>query len=203
MNTSDLLMKIILSLGLGGGFGYINYYILNNLGIINIDKDEKEEKTFSLILFSILNVLLFNFLNDTMGNAYASVLMTLIITVVLSFTLFKTMMSAFYTVMNKSRDKLSLGELNNKSVRTLIFDSNKVIFVYLYGLETNKLLSYGCMGWQKETKDSDYEFEIVPTDKLESIEYDEAVKLAEKNVDTSIYINIDKKIKMVVIPEPE
>lgn len=203
MNTSEILTKIILSLALGGGFGYINYYILNNIGVINIESDEKEEKTFSLILFSILNILLYNFLNDLTCNTYISVLMTLIITVALSFTIFKVLMNYLYMIMNKSRKRSNLGELNNQSVRMLLFDSNKVIFVYLYGLETNKLLSYGCMGWQKETKDGDYEFEIVPTDKIDPIEYEEAVKLAEKNVDTSIYINIDKKIKMVVIPEPE
>lgn len=203
MDTTKILTKMILSLALGGGFGYINYYILNNLRITNIGENDKDEKIFSLILFSILNIVLFNLANSLIHNIYLNILATLIVTVILSFTVFKWIMKFLYFIINKSRKKSNLGESNNRSVRSLIFDSNKVLFVYLYGLENDKLLSYGCMGWQNESKNKDYDFEIVPTDLIKPETFDEAVLRAQKHVDASIYINIDKKIKMVVIPESE
>lgn len=95
-------------------------------------------------------------------------------------------MKYLYKLINSIRKKDGYGEINNSSVRTNIFNKSNVIFVYVYDLYENKLLSHGCMGWQNE--DSEYfEFEVIPFDGLEKLSFDEAVKKVEKNDDMSIY----------------
>lgn len=58
------------------------------------------------------------------------------------------------------------------------------------------------MGWQNEDN-SEFDFEIIPFEGLEELSYKEAIKKVEKNDDMSIYINVDKKIKIVIISEPK
>lgn len=206
MDASELLVKLVVALALAGGFGYINYYILQNIGVINISKEDKDDKSFSLILFSVLNVLLFIMINSIFGkdvDLWILVSGTLILTIFLSFTMFKWMMKALFSIFNNTRKKEELGEISNSSVRTLIFDNNRVLFVYMYELDSDKLLAYGCMGWQNELKEYDFEMEIIPTDKAKRMGFTEAMEMAQKNDDVSLYVNVDKKIKIVVIPEPK
>lgn len=206
MDASELLVKLVVALALAGGFGYINYYILQNIGVINISKEDKDDKSFSLILFSVLNVLLFIMINSIFGkdvDLWILVSGTLILTIFLSFTMFKWMMKALFSIFNNTRKKEELGEISNSSVRTLIFDNNRVLFVYMYELDSDKLLAYGCMGWQNELKEYDFEMEIIPTDKAKRMGFNEAMEMAQKNDDVSLYVNVDKKIKIVVIPEPK
>lgn len=148
MDASELLIKLVVALALAGGFGYINYYILQNIGVINISKEDKDDKSFSLILFSVLNVLLFIMINSIFGkdvDLWILVSGTMILTIFLSFTMFKWMMKALFNIFNNTRKKEELGEISNSSVRTLIFDNNRVLFVYMYELDSDKLLAYGCM----------------------------------------------------------
>lgn len=105
--------------------------------------------------------------------------------------------------INRIRLYRGLGEYSNKSVRQLIFDHNRVIYVWLYDLKKETLLAYGCMGWQDASERTVLEFEIVPTDKIKKLNYEEALKLAQKKADSSVYVNIDKNIKMIAIPESE
>lgn len=39
------------------------------------------------------------------------------------------------------------GMRRHESVKTILFDRNEVLFVYVYDLRNEKLLAYGCMGW--------------------------------------------------------
>lgn len=201
MQTQTILTNLITSFVLGGGLGYINYFILQNLCVINLNEKNKEEKTFTLILFSIINIILYQTLEMCINNYVFSIAITFVLSMVLSFTIFKWIMDIIYKIINEKRTKDNLGKVSNKSVRTHIFNKNITLFVYIYDLQNN-LLSYGCMGWQDEDSD-DFEFEVIPFPELDKMTFDDAVNKANKNDDMSIYINVDKNIKIVVIPESQ
>ena len=74
-------------------------------------------------------------------------------------------------------------------------------FVGLY-LRNEKLLAYGCMGWEDQSS-KDYEFSIYAYPGLEKLSFDEAVAKSRNNENVEIYMNIDKNIKIVIIPEPK
>jgi hypothetical protein len=219
MDLSEVIFQLIVSFAFAGGFGYINYFILHGMGIVNLTEDNKDEKYFSLIICSVINIVLFysiNLILQFIINSFLSsdsvyewyfivlaLLITLIVTIILSFTIFKWTIIKLYNLINNNRKKSNLAGISNKSVRTLIFDKGVVLFAYVYNLESSELLCHGCMGAQSEKKDGDFEFQIYPSDKAEKWDYNYAMQRAQKNVDSSLYINVDKKIKIIVIPEPE
>lgn len=92
------------------------------------------------------------------------------------------------------------GRYRPESVKTILFDRDEVLFVYVYSLRNEKLLAHGCMGWEDQGS-KDYEFSIYAYPRLEKLSFDEAVAKCEKNKNVEIYMNIDKNIKIVIIPE--
>jgi hypothetical protein len=186
MDIQKVLLEMFVSFALAGGLGYINYFILTSMETININRKDNDEKNFILILFSIVNILLYQTIKIYIINYIIAIFISLILSIGLSFTIYKWIMKYLYKLINSIRKKDGYGEINNSSVRTNIFNKSNVIFVYVYDLYENKLLSHGCMGWQNE--DSEYfEFEVIPFDGLEKLSFDEAVKKVEKNDDMSIY----------------
>lgn len=89
-----------------------------------------------------------------------------------------------------------------ESVKTILFDRDEVLFVYVYDLRNEKLLAYGCMGWENQNS-RDYEFSIYAYPGLEKLTFDEAVAKSENNENVEIYMNVDRNIKIVIIPEPK
>lgn len=96
----------------------------------------------------------------------------------------------------------SKGTHRPESVKTILFDRNEVLFVYVYDLRNEKLLAYGCMGWEDQNS-KDYEFSIYVYPGLEKLSFDEAVAKSKNNENVEIYMNVDKNIKIVIIPEPK
>lgn len=204
-----ILFELITMFVTSGGLGFINYFILCKKGTIDITVEDKEEKKFALIIFSIINVLLimiidefiiwFSWFGDI--HVWITILITLIVSIFLSFTFFDCMIKLLYKIINNFRKKDNLGEVNEKTVIKNLLDVNSVLFVYLYDLETENLITYGCMGWINDRKDTDFEIEITPTDLIESLDFLKASEMAKKIDNASVYINFDKKIKMVIMPE--
>lgn len=193
------LINLIISFILGWGLSYINYFILYNLCVINLNEKNKEEKIFNLILFSIINIIFYQILEMYIDNYIFSIAITFIVSMISSFTLFKYCIQKIYNLLNIKRLKENLGEISNKTVRNHIFNINKTLFIYIYDLQNN-LLSYGCMGWQDENSD-DFEFEVIPFPGIDKLSFDEAINKSNIYDDMSVYINIDKNLKIVVIPE--
>ncbi len=200
----DLLKQMILAFVTAGGCGYVNYYILDNLNKINISENDSNDKIFVLGLFSLINLLVcFLFTDVFKWNLVASVASTLVLTIILSFTLFPWVIGKYTNYINKARkDSFGNGEFNSKSVKTILFDRNEVLFVYVFDLRSDKLLIHGCMGWENQ-KSKNYEFSIYPFPGLEKLTFDEAMNKCETNDDVEAYVNVDKQIKIVIIPEPK
>ena len=190
----DLLKQMILAFVTAGGCGYVNYFILENLNLININENDSSGKVFALGLFSLLNLALCFLLTDVLEWSIAlSVAVTIALTLFLSFTLFPWL-------INKYTDYIS--EKRKESVKTILFDRDEVLFVYVYDLRTNDLLIHGCMGWENQ-KSKTYEFSIYPFPGLKKLTFDEAMNKCENNDDVEVYVNVDKQIKIVIIPEPK
>ena len=75
--------------------------------------------------------------------------------------------------------------------------------VYAYDLKSKELLTWGGIGWISSDFEKDFEFEIKPLNTSYKLSYEEAINIAsnEKYVDdSSIFINVDKQIQIVIIP---
>lgn len=202
----EIFYSILVSLCISGGLGYINYFILDRMGEINVIPDDKEEKNFFLMLFSLINLIIYFLINKIILNIYLSISITIILTILLLTPLYKKMSRLIYSLINYCRKKSNLGELSNKNIRQHLFDKNEVLFIYVYDLHSNDPIACGCMGWNEWDEKDFKEFELVPfsgEEKLEQISFKKAFSMAEdeKNKGASVYINLDKNIKIVIIPE--
>lgn len=205
----ETIATLVTSLILSGGLGYINYYILQSIGCIQISKSNKEEKSFVLILFSLINIIIFFiikliltcFIRNLILLMIASLTIAILLTLILSFTYFKWVIDFLNKQINKFRRNIDLGEISNKSVRSLLFDKNMPVFAYAFDLKDNTYLVHGCLGWSNESPESDFEFEIVPVHNLEKITFEEGIQMSKENTDASIYVNVSKNIKIILLPE--
>lgn len=200
----DLLKQMILAFVTAGGCGYVNYFILENLNSININENDSSGKVFVLGLFSLFNLALCFLLTDVLKWSIAlSIAITLALTLFLSFTLFPWVINKYIDYISKKRKgSFGGGTFSPKSVKTILFDRDEVLFVYVYDLRTNDLLIHGCMGWENQ-KSKTYEFSIYPFPGLEKLTFDEAMDKCENNDNVEVYVNVDKQIKIVIIPEPK
>lgn len=203
MDLTKIIIDMLVSFILAGGLGYINYFILDNLGVIQGETGNTEEKRFALIFFTIIDILIFQFIKNNIFSNYVIVIfISLLVTLLFSFTVYKWMIELMYKVINFIRQKNNLGMTSNKNTKSNIFNKNRVLFAYVFDLNSDKLICHGCMGWM-ELLNEHLEFEIIPFAGLEPLSFEEAMKKVEKNDDMSVYINVDKNIKIVVIPEPK
>ena len=200
----DLLKQMILAFITAGGCGYINYFILGNLNAININENDSEGKVFALGLFSLFSLSLCFLLTDVLKWSIAlSIATTFALTLLLSFTLFPLVINKYIDyISEKRKGSFGCGTFNPKSVKTILFDRNEVLFVYVYDLKSSELLIHGCMGWENQ-KSKNYEFSIYPFPGLEKLTFDEAMNKCENNDNVEAYVNVDKQIKIVIIPEPK
>ena len=49
-------------------------------------------------------------------------------------------------ISKKRKETFGSGAYSPKSVKTILFDRDEVLFVYVYDLRTDDLLIHGCMG---------------------------------------------------------
>ena len=150
----DLLKQMILAFVTAGGCGYVNYFILENLNLININENDSSGKVFALGLFSLLNLALCFLLTDVLEWSIAlSVAVTIALTLFLSFTLFPWLINKYTDyISEKRKESFGGGTFSPKSVKTILFDRDEVLFVYVYDLRTNDLLILRMYGMGESKK---------------------------------------------------
>lgn len=67
----------------------------------------------------------------------------------MSFNVYINIIEFIYKSINRKRKKDNLGEVCNKSIKTILFDKGIPLYVYLYDLKSSDLLVHGAMGWFK------------------------------------------------------
>ena len=78
------------------------------------------------------------------------------------------------------------------------FKENKAIFIFDFD---NKLIFSGISGWFSDIDEADFEFILYPFNESTELDnYDTLIKyISTENIDADVYINIDKKIKVIII----
>lgn len=194
-----------------GGLGFVNYFILSRMDRININKHNKEDKPLFLILFSLLNytIYLASLYVVVEGplkisNAYLStlisILLTLIITVFLSFTLFSWLSSEIKEKINKNRKGSGISHYDSLTVKQRVFNFSASRMIYIYNL-SNQLIDCGYSGWFSSLEDDDFELSLIPFDGKSTVsEYQEVLDYINRNkLESDVYLNFDKNVKIVVI----
>ncbi|PQF22077.1 hypothetical protein [Enterococcus mundtii] len=204
----DLLLEMLNSLITAGGLGFINLFILTRLDKINISKENKEDKIIFLLLFSIINYGLFLIILEYLKKhpfvrnieIPISIILVTIISVILSFTLFSGILTWINKKINNLRNKENLSSFDSRSIKKIAFgfETNKPIFIFTLD---NQLIFSGQSGWFSDLDNSDFELITYPfNSKSELDNYDKIIEyITCEEVESEVYINIDKKIKIIII----
>lgn len=210
----ELLKKIIILFTTAGGFGYINYFILHKEGVLNRENN-KEDRVFFLLVFSIINLLIFDALEkainyilctDKLGRGlYLCIVLavTILVTVLMIIPIFRVGTKKMYKQINNRRRENGLSEINSKPVRDCLFDNFYHQEAYIINLIENKIITSGLVVDVEESNNnlelnlkpfSEAWYRDVPKNYYELISYCRNDKVVSKE-----YINVHEKIRIIII----
>jgi len=190
-----------------GVIGFINYNLLQQVSLLEYSTKFKDDKNYLIALFSLIDYILFlclfniKFVDDLIMNEIVKLLLVIVISIFLTFTLYSWLIMQINYITNLIRIRRDQSPLNLNSVRKIVFNKKAPYLVYIYSLETNKLISCGYMDKYNTPLEDDFEMSIFPISRLKANYnriHEIAVKERNKIEKPKIYINFDKKIKIIV-----
>ena len=204
----DTLTSLTNQLITSGGIGFINLFLLIRLDYINFSKENKEDKYLYLLFFSIVNYAIYLLIVEI--SKYFSlpvelhiplaIVFVLILSIILTFILWITLIKLLFKKVNGYRGKEKRSSYDSRSIKKIAFSfkENKAIFIFDFD---NKLIFSGLSGWFSDIDEADFEFILYPfNEKTKLDNYDTLVEyISTEQVDADVYINIDKKIKVIIV----
>ena len=204
----DTLTSLINQLITSGGIGFINLFLLIRLDYINFSKENKEDKYLYLLFFSIVNYSIYLLIVEV--SKYFSlpiafhipiaILFVLILSIIFTFILWIPLIKILFKKVNDYRGKDKRSSYDSRSIKKIAFSfkENKAIFIFDFD---NKLIFSGISGWFSDIDEADFEFILYPFNESTELDnYDTLIKyVSTENIDADVYINIDKKIKVIII----
>lgn len=210
MYTDNNLLEIFTIFITLGGLGFINYFVLARLDKISINKHNKDDKLFFLMFFSLVNYIIYLFVLfsiekfTNVDNEYMilaiSILTTLFITVVSTFTIFSFLSTAIEQLLNKMRVKSGKSSYDSLTVKQRVFNYSESKMIFVYDLKNN-LIECGFSGYFSAMEDDDFELSIYPfIEKPLFTEYEEVMSYINDNEkESDIYMNVSKNVKIILI----
>ena len=154
---------------------------------------------FDYILFISLNDI--NFSDNHMYNEIIKVFLVISISILLTLTLYSWVIKNVTKLINWVRLRNNESPLDPQSVRKIIFNKREPYLVYIYNLETNKLISCGYMDKYNTPSEEDFEMSVFPISSKKATYdriYEIAVSESYKKNRPMLYLNFEKKIKIIV-----
>lgn len=204
----ETLNNLINQLITSGGIGFINLFLLIRLDYINFSKDNKEDKYFYLLFFSIINYGIYLLMLEiskffsipSQFHIPLAIISVLILSVIFTFLIWIPLIKILFKKVNDYRGKEKRSSYDSRSIKKIAFSfkENKAIFIFDF---ENKHIYSGISGWFSDIDEADFEMILYPFNERTSLEdYDELIKyISTENVDADVYVNVDKKIKIITI----
>lgn len=198
-----------------GSLGFINYIILEKLGVIILKKSNEQDKKHYLLFFSLFNYTLYLLIffiisvllnvNELLAIAF-SIVATLILTALLCSCLFPKIALKFNEAINYLRARNNLSSVEHNSPRNMIFDTEKSQSVFIFDFN-KELITSGYL--ESYSNDSDYyEITVVPFDEEPNLDdFSKVKKYSENNnglkKDIVKLIDFEKKVQYFVITDKD
>lgn len=164
-NGYILLNTLVANFVTAGGLGFINYVILEKFEIIRNKKTSRDEKKLFILFFSLVNYALFLYvfkfpnkelpIRDFVVRLSLGIIITLVISVLLTFTIYPLLAKVLLELTNWFRTKILNKPISsNLTEKERLFSRNDV-YTYLYIFDFDKMLiGEGYLdGWLNDTDD--------------------------------------------------
>lgn len=202
--------ELIQSLVAVGGIGYINYLFYERISDRNF-KTDLDKKFFIGAMTSInyflymlgeqlLNYIPYLFGRKPLNNIVLSILLAFLLSFLLTL-IFPWLVDKSFWFTNKIRSEKNMSEQVSKTVYHESFGNGKAKILFIYSIPDNQLISSG-YSELFSGEGEDFSFKLVgqywdePSKEIKTEE--ELLNfLEEKNIKADIYINFDKKIKII------
>lgn len=209
MNTFYEMLSALLTVG---GVGIINYIIAEQLGAVDTTQQGTDREKALSIIFTMFDFILYLGLRVVLsklnlkGNVltFTTAALTVIISLLISFTLSKKINSLFYHWINKVRGKNHMSYRRSATNWQSSFETNgKMQRVYLYDFNHNPL----GFGWRvgiSNDKESNYSISFQPTaDEGEQPSYDDITQQIQTDdvaddYDVLQYVNFQQKFIAII-----
>lgn len=210
-NNFGLLLTALIT---AGSLGFINFFILKRLGVFTLRKSNEQDTKHFLLLFSLLNYVIYllsfiyiknRFINlEELLVIAISIVLTIVLTILLSLFIFPIIADGFNKTLNFLRKNKQLSEINHRGPRDIVFNNDKYQAVFIFDFNKT-LISSGYL--EHYSNESDYyEITLVPFDEEPYLNsYDRVKKFSESEADRDRDINIlldfEKKLQYFIIDE--
>lgn len=182
----DFIKDVLLAFVAAGGCGYLNYYVLTCINVIE-EQDRADKERLYLMILSLFNILVCFFFSDYLKwNIYKSVLITFLLTLISSFTVHAHVIKLFRTLVNLIRKGKGLSEMTFGTIQEDVFESDNMTIGYFYTREG----SFIACGYIEMHSERTGEFTIAPRKSVSEKSFSEACALPGAKV----FINDEMKI---------
>ncbi|WP_436666765.1 hypothetical protein [Latilactobacillus sakei] len=199
-----IITAVISSLVVSGSLGYINYILLEKLGIITFDKNSKDDKKMVLFSFSALNYGLYLWIASHVEGAahgdYRAIAIVIAIVGSVDILITPTLIAGLITLGRKAinlvrRKYLKKSASDAVLVRNDFFNTDKQQSIYIFNFD-NKLITCGYLVYQGDANLDYFDLNLMPFDAPESeILYNDVIKIASKS-DSYTLVDFEKQIKI-------
>lgn len=183
-----------------GAAGYLNYSILLKLRFFNFGPNEQKDKNITITIFSLINYSIYLLINAkiTDNKTPISILLTLIISIVLSLTIYPLVFYLFDIATQKINSKMGYATISNKDVRDKLFDNGSTQYIVIFTFD-NQLIVDGYLENYSSNHHEYNELLIVPPDTNHKIVFDDFISTFREDKTAKILIDFEKSIKIYVV----
>lgn len=208
---NELLQSIVAL----GGLGYINYLFYERISDRNF-KTDLDKKFFIgamtslnyflyLVSVQLLNYVPYLLNRKPVNNIVLTILLAFLLSFVLTLIL-PNIVDKLFWFTNKVRSEKNMSEQVTKSVYHSAFSDGKAKVLFIFSIPENRLISSGYADLYSG-EGEDFSFKIIGQywdEPSKTIETERQLLdfLEEKNIEAEIYINFDKKIKIIYFKSP-
>ncbi|AZR97728.1 hypothetical protein K6V39_07680 [Streptococcus suis] len=179
-----------------GGFGYFNYWL--SIRLSDMDLGGESDKKYLIALMTSLDYTFYLIVSNYIEGVVKRILVAMLLAVIFSLA-FPFLIKLLYWVINRLRSVGNQPEMVPLSVKDDMFNDDKDR-CFIFDFEGN-LISSGAMG-MLSGKNEEFSMKLYPyfaSHEEHSIRNEEALYqfLEQKNLEARVYLNFEKKIKII------
>ncbi|MFB0675145.1 hypothetical protein ACER2P_08125 [Streptococcus pyogenes] len=191
-----MMQEVIQSIVAVGGFGYLNYWIAARVSDIDLGNDQ--DKKYLIAFLTSLNYTFYLIISLVLRGVVERTIITILVSILFSL-LFPSILKIFYKFINVIRGSSQHSRLEPMLVKNAMFNDDKDR-CFIFDFEGN-LISSGAMG-MLSGKNEELSMKLYPyfaSHEEHKIRNEETLYqfLEEKNLEARVYLNFEKKIKII------
>lgn len=183
-------------------FGYLIYFIVENLGAVSYTAQRQDEKRMLIMLFSGLNIAFYLLINHWLGQGTKevafTVLLLLLCDIAAGFILANCIAQLKIWIFQIRKNILGMSRPENRSARDYLFNTSKVQTLFIFDMDNN-LINAGYLDYQEPAINNYFDLTLYPLkEPVGKVTIEKVDQAACNHKDARILVDFEKQIKIYV-----